>query len=601
MSKDVVLGIDLGTTNSCVSIVQDGHAVVLANKSGYKVTPSVVAFLEDGRRLIGQIAKRQAVTNPQNTIHSAKRLIGRRYDSPEVKKAKAVCAYEIVEGPHNDVRIKCHGQVLSLQEISAMILLEMKRIAEEYLQHEVGKAVITVPAYFNDGQRKATKDAGQIAGLDVIRIINEPTAAAIAYGFAKAKGEKTVAVYDLGGGTFDISILKIGDDVFKVLATAGDTFLGGEDFDNLIIDHLAEEFQREHQIDLRRDRMSLQRLKDAAEAAKHELSSVREVEINLPFIATSDKGPLHFVSKFSRQTLETLVQPLIDRTLSICERTLKEAGIEKTDLDDVILVGGQTRMPKIQDAVANFFGRSPSKGVHPDEVVAMGAALHGYSLMDEETEMVLLDVTPHALGIRTAGGTFTTLIEANTTVPTRASHIFTTVTDNQRQVRIQVLQGESKTAEEDKLMGEFILEGIRLAPAGEPEIEVTFSIDANGIVHVSAKDLDTMQEQSITVTMSSGLSDEEVREMAKKTEIYEIQLKNMERVEQRIQEAESVIRKVKKLLPQYQKKAAQRDVERIKSMLEKVPSVIESRSEIQIAKMRDEFEKVLSRIKDVVG
>lgn len=595
--KDTVIGIDLGTTNSCVSLVQDGSAVVLANKSGYKITPSTVAFLEDAKRLIGQIAKRQAVTNPKNTVSGAKRLIGRRYDSPEVKKAMAVSSYEIVEGPNQDVRIRCHGQLLSLQEISAMILLELKNIAEGFLGHEVEKAVITVPAYFNDGQRKATKDAGQIAGLEVLRIINEPTSAAIAYGFGKAAG-KTIAVFDLGGGTFDISILEIEDDVFRVLATAGDTFLGGEDFDNLIIDHLAEEFQREHKIDLRADRMSLQRIKDAAEAAKHELSSVREVEINLPFIAGGESGPLHFTTKLNRQTLETLTNELIERTLTICERTLKESGIEKTKLDDVLLVGGQTRMPRIQDKVANFFGRSPCKGVHPDEVVAMGAGLQGFSLVDEQTEMVLLDVTPHSLGIRTAGGTFTTLIESNTTVPTRAAHIFTTVTDNQPQVRIQVLQGEGSLADEDKLMGEFILEGIRLAPAGEPEVEVTFAIDANGIVHVSAKDLDTMQEQSITVTMSSGLSDQEIETMAKNTAVYEIQLKNMERVERRTQEAESVIRQVKKLLPSYKKVASEREIERIKKMLDKVPSIIESRSETQISKLKAEFEKVLEAIKD---
>jgi len=465
-----VIGIDLGTFNSCVAVVENGTPVVIANRGGYKVTPSMVAVTEGGKRLVGHIAKRQAVTNAENTVFAAKRLIGRKWDTPQVKNAIQTCPFHIVEGPHGDCRIKMRDKVYSIPEVSAMVLQEMKMVAEDYLGEEVNKAVVTVPAYFNDNQRQATKDAGAISGLDVIRIINEPTSAALAYGFGK-NIDRTVAVFDLGGGTFDISILEIASSgVFKVLSTAGDTFLGGEDFDQRVIDWLVEGFQHEHGIDLRQDRMALQRLKDAAEKAKCELSAVTETEVNLPFIISSARNEaLHLQRLLTRATLEELTADLIDRTVQICELTLGEAGLDKDELEDIILVGGMTRMPKVQERVTKFFQRDPCKGVHPDEVVGLGASIQGAALVDDspEMDMVLLDVTPHTLGIMVIGGYFEELIPQNTTVPTSRSKPFTTVRDNQTAVKILVLQGESRRAEENELLGEFILTGLRRAGRGD--------------------------------------------------------------------------------------------------------------------------------------
>src|SRR6187200_2887527 len=514
MAHEKVIGIDLGTTNSCVAVVEDGTPVVIPNRGGYKTTPSMVAIAENGKRLVGHIAKRQAITNAENTVYAAKRLIGRKWNSPQVKNAVATSSYRIVEGPHNDVRIVLREKEFSVPEISAMVLQEMKVIAEDYLGETVSKAVVTVPAYFNDNQRQATKDAGEIAGLDVIRIINEPTAAALSYGFGR-NIEKTVAVYDFGGGTFDISILEIGaHGVFKVIATAGDTFLGGEDVDARVIDWLVQGFKEEHGIDLRQDRMALQRLKDAAEKAKCELSSVRETEVNLPFIISSGRNEaLHLQRTLTRSTLEELSDDLIERTVDICRQTLEDAKLGKDEIEEVVLVGGMTRMPKIQVAVQQFFEKEPNKGVHPDEVVALGAAIQGAALVDDKQEMVLLDVTPHALGIMTFGSYFEELIPQNTTVPTHRTKIFTTSRDNQTAVKILVMQGESQRAEENELLGEFILTGLRRAPKGQVEIEVTFEINADGIVSVRAKDLETGLEQSIQVTATSGLTREEIKKL----------------------------------------------------------------------------------------
>ncbi len=550
---DRVIGIDLGTFNSCVAVVESGTPVVIANRGGYKVTPSMVAVTEAGKRLVGHIAKRQAVTNAENTVYAAKRLIGRKWESPQVKNAIQTSPFHIVEGPHGDVRIKMRDKVYSVPEVSAMILQEMKMIAEDYLGEEVAKAVVTVPAYFNDNQRQATKDAGTIAGLEVIRIINEPTSAALAYGFGK-NIDRTVAVFDLGGGTFDISILEISSTgVFKVISTAGDTFLGGEDFDQRVIDWLVDDFQREHDIDLRQDRMALQRLKDAAEKAKCELSASSEAEINLPFIISSARNEaLHLQRILTREQLEELTGDLVERTIQIAEATLKEAGVEKNEIEDFILVGGMTRMPRVQHGVSSFFGRDPCKGVHPDEVVGLGAAIQGSALVDDspEMDMVLLDVTPHTLGIMVVGGYFEELIPQNTTVPTSRSKPFTTVRDNQTAVKILVLQGESQRAEDNELLGEFILGGLRRAKAGEVEVEVTFEINADGIVSVHAKDVETGKEQSITVTASSGLTQDEIEEMMTSAEEYAMGRRDDEEVEQTKQEAETLIAEIERLFPE---------------------------------------------------
>ncbi len=523
---------------------------VIPNRAGYRTTPSVVAIAESGRRLIGHIAKRQMITNPEGTVYASKRLIGRKWNSPSVAAALETCSYKLIEGPHHDVRIALRETIYSLPEISSMILSEMKLLGEQQLDQEIQKCVITVPAYFNDAQRKATRDAGMIAGLDVVRIINEPTAAALAYGYGKTI-EKKVAVFDLGGGTFDVSILEISNGVFEVIATAGDTYLGGEDFDNRVIEWLVFGFLKEHKLDLRKDKMALQRIRDAAEKAKVELSGVPSTEINLPFIISTGKNDaLHLQRTLNREKFEDLVIDLCERCIQICEKTLRDANIQRTDIDDVILVGGQTRTPKLQQMVKGFFGLNPSKSVNADEVVALGASIQGASLLDERSGVLLLDVTPHNLGIMIVGGYFQTIIEKNTTVPTSAGHVFTTVRDLQTSVRIMVFQGDSLRAEENELLGEFMLSGLREAPRGEVEVEVQFSISADGIVSVSARDLETGQEQSIQVTATSGLTDEELRSMTKDAEVYALGVKQSEAFEQRRAEVEALIRDVDTLLPQ---------------------------------------------------
>ncbi len=544
-----IIGIDLGTTNSCVAVVEGGAPVVIPNRGGYKTTPSVVAISESGRRLVGHIAKRQSVTNAENTAYAVKRLIGRTWTSAAVKSMREGAPFELIEGPHHDVRVKLRDQTFSVPEISAFILQEMKLIADEHLGADVQKAVVTVPAYFNDSQRQATKDAGRIAGLDVIRIINEPTAAALAYGFGK-NVEGKIAVYDLGGGTFDISLLEISNGVFEVMSTAGDTFLGGEDFDHRVLDWLVQGFQKEHGIGLTKDAMAMQRLKDAAEKAKCDLSSLQEVDINLPFITSTGKNQaLHLQRTLSRSKLEELTLDLIERTVQICKLTMEDAEIDRADILDVVLVGGMTRMAKVQEMVAEFFGKEPCKGVHPDEVVAMGAAIQGAALVDKDNDMLLLDVTPHSLGIMIVGGYFHRLIERNTTVPTSKSHIFTTVRDNQTSVKILVFQGESDRADENELLGEFVLSGLRKAPRGEVEVEVTFEISADGIVSVVAKDMETGLLQSITVTASSGLTEEEIGRMAGESADFMMALKAEKEAEGARQEIEKLVDEADRLLP----------------------------------------------------
>ena len=531
MSK--VIGIDLGTTNSCVSIMEAGSPVVIANSEGSRTTPSVVGVNDAGERLVGQIAKRQAVTNPKNTIFAVKRLIGRKSDAAEVEKARKVLPYEIVSSSNGDAWVKLKGESKSPQEVSAMVLTKMKQTAEDYLGEKVTDAVITVPAYFDDAQRQATKDAGKIAGLNVLRIINEPTAAALAYGLDK-KHEKTIAVFDLGGGTFDVSILELGDGVFEVKSTNGDTFLGGEDFDLVLVDYLADEFKKEQGIDLRKDTMALQRLKEAAEKAKHELSSSAETDINLPFITADASGPKHMNLKISRAKFESLCASLLKRLEEPCRTALKDAGLKASDIGEVILVGGMTRMPAVQARVKEIFGKEASKSVNPDEAVAIGAAVQGGVLQGDVKDVLLLDVTPLSLGIETLGGVFTKLIEKNTTIPTRKSQVFSTASDNQPAVSIHVLQGERDMATDNKTLGRFDLANIPAAPRGVPQIEVTFDIDANGIVSVGAKDLGTGKEQSIKITASSGLSKEEIDRMVNDAKSHaEEDRKRREMVEER--------------------------------------------------------------------
>ena len=514
-----VIGIDLGTTNSCVAIMEGGDPKVLNNAEGGRTTPSVVAFTDKGERLVGMLAKRQAVTNAENTVFAVKRLIGRKFSDAEVQKSKGIVPFSIVQSSSGDAYVEAGGKEYSSAEISAMILGKMKQTAEDYLGEKVTEAVITVPAYFNDSQRQSTKDAGRIAGLDILRIINEPTAAALAYGLDK-KSEEKIAVFDLGGGTFDISILEIGEGVFEVKATNGDTFLGGEDFDLLIVDWLADEFKKEHGLDIRQDRMALQRLKEAAEKAKCELSSTLEAEINLPFITADASGPKHMVIKLTRAKLEAMVEGLIDRVAGPCRVALEDSGLTAADIDEVVLVGGMTRMPKVQEKVAGIFGKEPHKGVNPDEVVAIGAAVQGAVLKGEVKDVLLLDVTPLSLGIETLGQVMTKLIEKNTTIPTRKSQIFTTAADNQSAVTIHVLQGEREMTSGNKTIGRFELVGIPSASRGVPQIEVTFDIDANGILNVSAKDMATNKEQSIRIEASSGLSEEEIKKMVKDSELH---------------------------------------------------------------------------------
>src|SRR5574344_422488 len=560
-----VIGIDLGTTNSCFAVMEGGEPKVLENSEGARTTPSMVAFT-DTERLVGFPAKRQAVTNPENTLFAIKRLIGRRFDSPEVSKDKTLVPFKIVDGDNGDAWVEVKGQKYAPSQISAIVLQKIKEYAESYLGEKVEKAVITVPAYFNDSQRQATKDAGKIAGLEVLRIINEPTAAALAYGMDK-KASGTIAVYDLGGGTFDISILEIGDGVFEVKSTNGDTFLGGEDFDQRIVNYLADEFQKESGIDLRGDRLALQRLKEAAEKAKIELSSTTQTDVNLPFITADATGPKHLNLKLTRAKLESIVEDLIDRTIEPCKKAMADAGVNASEISEVILVGGMTRMPKVQEKVKEIFGKEPHKGVNPDEVVAVGAAIQGGVLMGDVKDVLLLDVTPLSLGIETLGGVFTRLIDRNTTIPTRKSQVFSTAEDGQTAVTIRVFQGEREIAAHNKLLGQFDLVGIPPAPRGMPQIEVTFDIDANGIVNVSAKDKATNKEQAIRIQASGGLSDADIEKMVKDAESNaEYDKKKKELVEAKNQ-AEGLVHATEKTLKEHGDKISALDKSNIESAI----------------------------------
>jgi len=553
-----VIGIDLGTTNSCVAVMDGKDPKVIENAEGGRTTPSMVAFGDDGERLVGQPAKRQAVTNPEDTLFAVKRLIGRRYTDKAVTKDKKLVPFNIVKAENGDAWVEAAGEIYSPSQISAMILQKMKETAEAYLGETVEQAVITVPAYFNDAQRQATKDAGKIAGLEVLRIINEPTAAALAYGLDKKEG-KTIAVYDLGGGTFDVSILEIGDGVFEVKSTNGDTFLGGEDFDMVLVDYLAAEFKKEQSIDLKNDKMALQRLKEAAEKAKIELSASAQTEINLPFITADKSGPKHLAMKLTRAKFESLVDTLVKRTIKPCDAALKDAGLKAGEIDEVVLVGGMTRMPKIQEVVQEFFGREPHKGVNPDEVVAMGAAIQAGVLQGDVKDVLLLDVTPLSLGIETLGGVFTRLIDRNTTIPTKKSQVFSTADDSQNAVTIRVAQGEREMASDNKMLGQFDLVGIPPAPRGVPQIEVTFDIDANGIVNVSAKDKGTGKEQQISIKASGGLSDDDIEQMVKEAEENaDEDKKRRESVEVKNQ-AETLVHSAEKSLKEFGDKVSEDD------------------------------------------
>jgi molecular chaperone DnaK len=582
------IGIDLGTTNSCVAVMEGNKAKVIENAEGTRTTPSVVAFTDTGDVLVGQPAKRQSITNPENTIFAIKRLIGRRYDDPITQKDKGMVPYKIVAGPNGDAWVEVKGKKYSPSQISAFILTKMKETAEAYLGNKVAQAVITVPAYFNDAQRQATKDAGKIAGLEVLRIINEPTAAALAYGLEK-KGAGKIAVYDLGGGTFDISILEVGEGVFEVKATNGDTFLGGEDFDKRIIDYLADEFKKENSIDLRKDRLALQRLKDAAEKAKIELSTTTQTDVNLPFITADQHGPKHLNIKLTRAKLEALVDDLIQKTVAPCKAALKDAGLQPSDINEVVLVGGQTRMPKVQQTVQELFKREPHKGVNPDEVVAIGAAIQAGVLQGDVKDVLLLDVTPLSLGIETLGGVMTKLIERNTTIPARRSQVFSTAEDNQTAVTIRVFQGEREMATDNKLLGQFDLVGIPPAPRGVPQIEVTFDIDANGIVNVSAKDKASGKEQAIRIQASGGLTEADIQRMVKEAEAHaEEDRRRKELVEARNQ-ADSAIYSVEKAL----KEAEGRVPQPVRSEVEQaITSVREATQREDVQRIRQSVERL---------
>jgi molecular chaperone DnaK len=551
--KEPVIGIDLGTTNSVVATVQGGQPVVIRNRTGANLTPSVVAVSKTGKRLVGQIAKRQAITNPQETVYAAKRLIGRKFSSQQVQDALKVLSYQVVCGEHDDIRVKLGGKDMSLPEVSAMVLRELKADADQYFGKPVSRAVITVPAYFNDGQRQATKDAGRIAGLDVLRIINEPTAAALAYGFGKTVNGK-ITVFDLGGGTFDVSVLEVGNGVFDVIATGGDTYLGGEDFDNRIIEWLVMGFAKEHGVDLRKDRMALQRLKDAAEKAKIELSTVKETQINLPFICTPPGGgaALHLQRSLTREKLDELCGDLVDKCITLCAQVMEEAKLKVQDLKEMILVGGMTRMPRVVEAVKKYFKRDPCKGVHPDEVVALGAAVQAEALTNEESQVLLLDVTPQSLGVAIAGGYVRKIIPKNTTVPTSVTEPFNTSKDNQTTVKIMVLQGEHEVAHQNELLGEFILTGLRKAQRGDVEIEVTFDINSEGIVSVSARDKETGQKQSITVTASGGLTEQELQKILEEQGDYMLEARVSDELKQKRTELDTVMKEVSELLPKVQ-------------------------------------------------
>lgn len=569
-----VIGIDLGTTNSCVAVMEGKEPKVIENSEGERTTPSIIAFA-NGEKLVGQSAKRQAVTNPRNTVYAVKRLIGRNFTDPMVKKDQEIVPYNIVKADNGDAWVEVEGKKHSPSQISAFILQKIKETAENYLGEKVTQAVITVPAYFNDAQRQATKDAGKIAGLEVLRIINEPTAAALAYGFDKS-ASKTIAVYDLGGGTFDVSILEIGDGVFEVKSTNGDTFLGGEDFDTRVLEHLINTFKKESGIDLRNDPLALQRLKEAAEKAKKELSSALTTDINLPYITADSSGPKHLNIKFTRAELEKLVDDLIEKTIEPCRKALKDAGLKAADIQEVVLVGGMTRMPKVQDAVEKFFGRAPHKGVNPDEVVALGAAIQGGVLNKEVTDILLLDVTPLSLGIETLGGVFTRLIDRNTTIPSKKSQVFSTADDNQHAVTIRVFQGEREMAKDNKMLGQFNLEGIPPAPRGVPQIEVTFDIDANGIVHVSAKDKASGKEQRVTIQASGGLSDAEIEQMVKDAEKNADEDKKRKELIEAKNAADSLIYSTEKTLTDYSDKLSSEDKGAVEDALSALKAVLDS-------------------------